>query len=43
MSAAEINLELWVVVYSQTVLSEGTVKQWCRIFKDGRANVHDEE
>jgi transposase len=24
-------------------MSEGTVKQWCRMFKDGRTNVHDEE
>jgi hypothetical protein len=31
------------VVYSQNVMSEGTLKQWCRIFKDGQTNVHDEE
>jgi hypothetical protein len=24
-------------------MSEGTVRQWCRTFKDGRTNVHDEE
>jgi hypothetical protein len=30
-------------VYSQNVMSEGTVRQWCRMFKDGRKNVHDEE
>jgi hypothetical protein len=24
-------------------MSEGTVRQWRRMFKDGRANVHDEE
>jgi hypothetical protein len=24
-------------------MSEGTVRQWCRMFKDGRTNVHDEE
>jgi transposase len=24
-------------------MSEGTVSQWCRMFKDGRTNVHDEE
>jgi hypothetical protein len=24
-------------------MSEGTVKQWSRIFKDRRTNVHDEE
>jgi hypothetical protein len=44
--------ELWCVprliilpaaVYGQNVMSEGTVRQWCRMFKDGRTNVHDEE
>jgi hypothetical protein len=30
-------------VYSQNVMCEGTVRQWCRMFKDGRTNVHDEE
>jgi hypothetical protein len=29
-------------VYGQNVTSEGTVRQWCRMFKDGRINVHDE-
>jgi transposase len=24
-------------------MSEGTVRQWCRMFKDGRPNFHDEE
>jgi hypothetical protein len=24
-------------------MSEGTVTQWCRMFKNGRINVHDEE
>jgi hypothetical protein len=31
-SAAEIHREL-CVVYGQNVVSEGTVRQWCRIFK----------
>jgi hypothetical protein len=31
------------MVYSQTVMNEGTVKQWCRIFKDSQINVHNEE
>jgi hypothetical protein len=31
------------VVYAQNVMSEGTVRQWCGMFKDGRTNVHDEE
>jgi hypothetical protein len=34
MSGAEIRCELYVV-YSQNVVNEGTVRQWCRIFKDG--------
>jgi hypothetical protein len=42
MSAAEICLEL-CTVYGQNVMSEGTVRQWCRMLKDGRTNVHDEE
>jgi hypothetical protein len=24
-------------------MGEGTVRQWCRMFKDGQTNVHDEE
>jgi hypothetical protein len=43
MSAAEIHRELCPEVYVQNVMSEGTVRQWCRMFKDGRTNVHDEE
>jgi transposase len=42
MRAAEIHREL-CAVYGQTVMSEGTVRQLCRMFKDGRKNVHDEE
>jgi hypothetical protein len=41
-SVAEIYREL-CAVYELNVMSEGTVGQWCRIFKDGRTNVHDEE
>jgi hypothetical protein len=29
--------------WSQNVMSEGTVRQWCRMFKDGQTNVHNEE
>jgi hypothetical protein len=43
MSAAEIHSELCAAVYCQNVMSEGTVRQRCSIFKDGRTNVHDEE
>jgi hypothetical protein len=42
MNAAEIHREL-CAVYNQNVMSEGTVRQWCRIFKDGQTNLHDEE
>jgi hypothetical protein len=35
MSAAEIYRELCAAVYGQNVISEGTVRQWCRMFKDG--------
>jgi hypothetical protein len=42
MSAMEIHHELWVV-YGQNVMSEGTVIQWCRMFKNGHTNVHDED
>jgi hypothetical protein len=42
MSAAEIHREL-CAAYRQNVTSEGTVRQWCIMFKDGLKNVHDEE
>jgi hypothetical protein len=43
MSAAEIHRQLCAVVYGENVMSEGTVRQWCRMFKEGRTNVHGEE
>jgi hypothetical protein len=42
LNAAEIHREL-CAVYGQNVMSDVTVKQWCRMFKDGRTNVHGEE
>jgi hypothetical protein len=42
MSAVEVHCEVRPV-YDQNVTSKGTVRQWCRMFKDGRTNVHDEE
>jgi hypothetical protein len=42
MSVAEIYCELFAV-YGQNVISEGTVRQRCRMFKDGRTSIHDEE
>jgi hypothetical protein len=31
------------MVYGQNIMSEGTVRQWYRMFKDGQINVHDEQ
>jgi hypothetical protein len=42
MSTAEIHNEL-CLVYCQNVMSDGPVRQWCRMFEDGRTNVHNEE
>jgi hypothetical protein len=42
MSAVDILLEL-CAVYGQNVMSEGTLRQWCRMFKDGQTDVHDKE
>jgi hypothetical protein len=42
LSAVEIYCELWVV-YGQNVMSEGTVRQWCRLSKNGWINVHHEQ
>jgi hypothetical protein len=42
MSAVEIHREL-STVYGQNVMSEGTIRQWCTMFKDGLTNVHNEE
>jgi hypothetical protein len=29
--------------YSQNVMSEVTIRQWCRMLKGWRTNVHNEE
>jgi hypothetical protein len=42
ISAVGIHAEL-CAVYDKNVTTEETVRQWCRMFKDGRTNVHDEE
>jgi hypothetical protein len=42
MSAVEIHREL-CAVYGQNVINEGTVRQWCRMFRDGQTNAHNEE
>jgi hypothetical protein len=40
--AVETQCEL-CMVYDQNVMSEGTVRQWCKMFEDRRTNVHDKE
>jgi hypothetical protein len=42
MNAVDIHHEL-CVVYGQNVVNEGTLRQWCSMFKDGRTNARDEE
>jgi hypothetical protein len=34
INAVEIHLEL-CTVYGKNAMTEGTVRQWCRMFKDG--------
>src|SRR5215469_6009725 len=41
-NAAEIHRQL-CEVYGPNVMSDSNVRQWCRLFKEGRTNVHDEE
>jgi hypothetical protein len=41
-SAAEIQREL-CAAHGKNVVSQGTLRQLCRMFKVGRTNVHDEE
>ena len=40
-SAAEIHHRL-CLVYGDNVMSDSCVREWCRIFRDGRTDVHDE-
>jgi hypothetical protein len=37
MSAAAIRHELYVI-YGQNIMGEGTVRHWCRMFRDGWVN-----
>jgi hypothetical protein len=43
MSAAEIHCKLCTAVYDQNIMSEGTERKRCRMFKDGQTNVHNVE
>ena len=40
-SAAEINCQLYRV-YGDNVMSDSCVTEWCRKFRDGHTDVHDE-
>ena len=40
-SAAEFHRRL-CNVYAENVMSDGSVREWCRKFKEGRIDVHDE-
>jgi transposase len=42
LTAAELRRQLFGV-YGPSVMSERKVRQWVRRFKDGQANVHDED
>jgi hypothetical protein len=39
---AEIHRQI-VEVYDEWTVNEGNASKWCRLFKEGRTNVHDEE
>jgi hypothetical protein len=39
-SAAERNREL-CAINSQNIMSEGAVRQWCRVLKMGRTQTHN--
>lgn len=43
MSDVEFRGELCAVVYGKGIMSEGNVRRWCRMLKNGRSNVHDKE
>ncbi|KAJ4430019.1 hypothetical protein ANN_22227 [Periplaneta americana] len=40
-ATAAIHLEI-TAVYGN-IMSDRTVRRWCREFRDGRTNIHDEE
>jgi hypothetical protein len=43
MSDSEIRGDLYATVYGQNVVSEETLREWCRMFKDWRKDIPDEE
>jgi hypothetical protein len=30
-------------VYGENAMSDGVVRRWCRMFSEGRTNVHDDD
>jgi hypothetical protein len=42
MSAVVIHCKL-CAAYVHYLMSEGTARQWCKIFEDGQTNIHNEE
>jgi transposase len=40
--AIDIHRQL-TAVYGEGVMKESSVRKWCRMFNEGRTNVHDEE
>jgi hypothetical protein len=42
MRPIEIYRQL-IAVYGEGVMYDSNVRKWCRMFNEGRANVHDEE
>jgi hypothetical protein len=30
-------------VYGENAMSDGMVRRWCRMFSEGRTNVHDDD
>ena len=42
LKAVEIHHKI-CEVYGQNIMSDGMVRKWVRVFKDGWKNVHDEE
>jgi transposase len=40
--AVDIHRQL-TAVYGEGVMNESSVRKWCRMFNEGRTNIHDEE
>jgi hypothetical protein len=42
VGAIDIHRQL-TAVYGEGAMNESSVRKWCRMFNEGRTNVHDEE